>query len=207
MIRPGRFDVKIEFTNATADQTQDLFKHFYPVDWLNEQSEDAGVKDCTCGSGAVSEKGHIHHDLQANYTQHSINTLALEFADVLAPAFEGKGVSMAALQAYLLTKKDDPKLALAGAAEWANEQAQKSKAVLEEEEKIQKEEERLKKLEEEKLKKAEQEEEEEKLKQAEQEKKAAEGADIKPVLTLTTAEEEEEYENVNADEVIPSSPS
>lgn len=110
--RAGRFDVQIPFFNATPDQAKGLFKHFYPV--IDSASDLTDASD--------EKKQVIPVDQQRE--------LADGFADALFPPptaitdqFQGeksKGVSMAALQGYLLRFKDDPHAAVAEAREWVD---------------------------------------------------------------------------------------
>lgn len=168
---------------------------------------------CSCRQGknlstdsSGVEKPHLHTG--GKYDQDMIDELSMRFADALAPALDGDLISMAALQAYLLTRKDDPHKAVAEAAEWAEELVKKAdeqdEAKKEKEEKERKEED-AKKKEEEDMKKKEEEE---------GEKTDAGPTDEKPVLAVnmtdttdTTTAGEEGYDTVNAEDVVPSSPS
>jgi chaperone BCS1 len=111
--RAGRFDVQIPFYHATLQQASDLFKHFYPIPESTEETTDGS-----------DEKKQI-------VTPAELDDLASEFADGIFPkstdvakansedAMVGSGISMAALQGYLLGHKDEPMAAIQGARAWA----------------------------------------------------------------------------------------
>lgn len=82
--RPGRFDISISFDIATHTQIKLLFEHFYP-----NSTVPADIQICD-------------KDILAD------NHLVTEFANAFVPeiqaeeSFQVKGVSMAAVQGYLL---------------------------------------------------------------------------------------------------------
>jgi chaperone BCS1 len=111
--RAGRFDVRLTFSNAIPAQARALFLHFYPLaDFLQiNHADDTSREKASVGITSQS-------DLEA---------MADDFATVVFPT--GKpdeaggrhdvGVSMAALQGYLLQYKEDPRNAVEDAGGWA----------------------------------------------------------------------------------------
>jgi hypothetical protein len=94
--RPGRFDVKVTFLDATPGQAEQLFKHFYHARG-------------TPASGEDNEKLII----QAREFSDCV------FRDLKLSNGEDVKVSMAALQGFLLQHKSDGGAAVAGAEAWA----------------------------------------------------------------------------------------
>ncbi|WVW78709.1 hypothetical protein I302_100669 [Kwoniella bestiolae CBS 10118] len=121
--RPGRFDLQLSFKDATFDQAKALFKHFFPLsDFANHPNATARV---------VDEK----ESPEVIQSEEDLDALAHQFAEgVFFPSpseesqnGEGKvkveiefGLSMAALQGFLLTHKKTPRLAAEKSSEWSN---------------------------------------------------------------------------------------
>lgn len=94
--RPGRFDVRIAFYDATPEQAVSLFKHFYPLEDITAQPTEKSVN-----------------------AQTELDELAKQFADGIFNSDFKLEVSMAALQGYLLQQKNELRLAAEGAEVWA----------------------------------------------------------------------------------------
>ncbi|WWC87138.1 uncharacterized protein L201_002024 [Kwoniella dendrophila CBS 6074] len=144
--RAGRFDVQIAFEDATFDQAKLLYKHFYPSsDFGKEVDEDAELSS-TVDVEFSETTELIGEKLQEQGTRKSTNRMASEeqldglaeqFAQGIFNATNGSkveadvksesepeldidlGISMAALQNYLLTHKDNPHSAATKASDWS----------------------------------------------------------------------------------------
>jgi len=111
--RAGRFDVRLTFSDAIPSQARALFLHFYPL----ADFQQTGHADDTS-----REKASLGIS-----SQDDLDALAADFAAAVFPTGDanevgGKpdvGVSMAALQGYLLQHKEDPTKAVDDAGEWA----------------------------------------------------------------------------------------
>lgn len=111
--RAGRFDVRLTFSDAIPCQARALFLHFYPLaDFQQtEHADDMSREKVSLGISS----------------QDDLDALADDFAAAVFPTGNanevgGKsdvGVSMAALQGYLLQHKEDPRKAVDDAGEWA----------------------------------------------------------------------------------------
>lgn len=108
LIRPGRVDMTIQFTNASQDQLAYIFESIY----RNMESSESGDQEPLDSEVDIeSEDTSIANDVHLE----RISTLARQFAqDVPHDVF-----SPAEIQGYLLTWKDDPEIAVEKAAEWA----------------------------------------------------------------------------------------
>ena len=115
LIRPGRVDLQVEFTNATQPQIQALFVRMYQL--TSEKSVAAPGRR----PGNVAEletKGEKRaEEVQVSEKDDQIERLAQSFAQICP----GDAFSPAEVQGYLLTKKHDPEGAVAGAAKWRDE--------------------------------------------------------------------------------------
>jgi chaperone BCS1 len=96
--RAGRFDIRIQFTNATPLQAQDLYLHFYPLsDFASTDTEEI-------------ESPILEKVSKGITSQMDLETLAERFSKAIfrdgrsdfVGGVKGKSVSMAALQGYLL---------------------------------------------------------------------------------------------------------
>lgn len=112
--RAGRFDVQIQFDDATPEQASDIFKHFYPHSEANEKATDS-----------IDEKEYPR-------TEADVDKLATDFAAAIFSmkneGCTGKvGISMAALQGFLLGYKEDYPGAIRFVAGWAAQHAEPKK--------------------------------------------------------------------------------
>lgn len=105
--RPGRFDVHVAFDYAVHSQAVDLFKHFYPLSWINHVLPANTDEESTEKSSPYEFKN-----------QDDIDRGAQQFADSIMNK-EIK-VSVATIQAFLLLYKKDPVMALDKVDEWAD---------------------------------------------------------------------------------------
>lgn len=87
--RPGRFDVWLQFHNATKTQARDLFLHFFPPPKLHVSTSDQSQK--------TEDKSEITEELDRIQ-------LAQQFADCIP---DGR-YSVAALQGFLMGYKGQP---------------------------------------------------------------------------------------------------
>ncbi|WWD00331.1 hypothetical protein V866_007243 [Kwoniella sp. B9012] len=122
--RPGRFDVQLSFKNATFEQAKALFKHFFPLsDFINIPKSENMIDDekMTEDEGLIRSEEELD-ELAHQFAQgifHPSTSIAETEDDKLEVEVEF-GVSMAALQGYLLTHKKTPRLAACKAQEWSN---------------------------------------------------------------------------------------
>ncbi|KAI0377462.1 BCS1 N terminal-domain-containing protein [Hypomontagnella monticulosa] len=108
LIRPGRIDMQVAFSNATSEQAKELFIRMYEPDQstsiVASSSEKSGPKATT----PVGEPGDLDTSTQ------ELEAIASEFgAKIPDGAF-----SPAEIQGYLLKRKNDPRKALVEADEW-----------------------------------------------------------------------------------------
>ncbi|KAJ7484956.1 P-loop containing nucleoside triphosphate hydrolase protein [Mycena galericulata] len=109
LIRPGRMDLKIQYGLATSEQLEQMFDRFYPFD---------GEKDnLSAGIGC-----YFSNTTGERLSGDELAALAKEFAAAIPPS----RYSIAQLQGYLLSSKNDPEGALAGIGAWiAAQEAEK----------------------------------------------------------------------------------
>ncbi|KAJ7199026.1 P-loop containing nucleoside triphosphate hydrolase protein [Mycena pura] len=117
LIRPGRMDLKIQYGLATTEQLEQMFDRFYPYN--PDLADDAGQAIGCYYSSTSPARERLSASVLA--------VLAREFA-MAVPA---NRFSIAQLQGYLLTWKNDPQAALAGIGAWIERQ-QKEKQEIDE---------------------------------------------------------------------------
>ncbi|KAJ6455323.1 hypothetical protein C8R47DRAFT_1228270 [Mycena vitilis] len=110
LIRPGRMDLKIKYGLATTGQIEQVFKVFFPA--LSALNDD----DAEVGQAAFP-----------SYTTEDLERYATDFASTIP----SEAYSIAQIQGYLLTKKQDPAGALQGASAWLVSQQAERRAMLE----------------------------------------------------------------------------
>jgi len=131
LIRPGRVDMKVEFTMATRSQIRELFIRMYSSDTMKPTKQltnsnfhravgrDLDEKmpngDTTANGGASTPVGISRHSV---IPLSELKHIADEFASCLP---EGK-FTPAEIQGFLLTRKKEPKRALAEVVEWRETQ-------------------------------------------------------------------------------------
>ncbi|MCJ1364043.1 hypothetical protein MMC16_003152 [Acarospora aff. strigata] len=131
LIRPGRVDMIVEFTMATRLQIRELFIRMYSSDAPKSTKQLANPNIHRAVGRDLEEKtanGDVHANgdatLSTNNTRYSIlplpelKRIADEFADCLP---EGK-FTPAEVQGFLLTRKKEPKKALAEVVAWSEAQ-------------------------------------------------------------------------------------
>ncbi|KAJ7721840.1 P-loop containing nucleoside triphosphate hydrolase protein [Mycena maculata] len=106
LIRPGRMDLKIQYGLATAEQLEQMFDRFYPYD--QESLAEFGPSIGCYFSQTTGER----------LSSAGLAGLAKEFTEAIPPA----RYSIAQLQGYLLSRKNDPEGAVAGIGVWIAEQ-------------------------------------------------------------------------------------
>lgn len=144
LIRPGRVDLQVAFTNATSEQARELFERMYEADSrtgvtsLPQQQQQqngtvangqaTGEKKTERRGGDEEEKeektvdaektalltGDALDDHRLDLTFEELQAVALEFASIIP---EGQ-FSPAELQGFLLKRKKDPKRAVEEAGPW-----------------------------------------------------------------------------------------
>lgn len=130
LLRPGRVDMQIAFTLATKHQIREIFSKMYhfsdqPVGsagviqekppltngYLHTNGDTKGING-SMGRISPSASATNHH-----YSEDDIKSLADEFAEMVP---EDK-FSPAEVQSFLITKKKDPKQAMAEVGKWRDE--------------------------------------------------------------------------------------
>ncbi|KAJ7036357.1 P-loop containing nucleoside triphosphate hydrolase protein [Mycena alexandri] len=111
LIRPGRMDLKIQYGLATNEQLEQMFDRFYP---FNEDS----VPELGPSIGCYFSK-----TTGVRLSAPALAALAKDFAAVIP---SGR-YSIAQLQGYLLSSKNDPEGALEGIGAWIEAQEKEKK--------------------------------------------------------------------------------
>lgn len=141
LIRPGRVDFQVAFTNATKEQATELFVRMYEADSRPEKKKntksghgDAANKGLSNGhaqnghaTAADSEGNDEHND--ALLTLQQLKVIAMDFAAQIP----GGHFSPAELQGFLLKRKKDPRKALDDVGLWVEamvkQKASKTKVI------------------------------------------------------------------------------
>ncbi len=105
LVRPGRIDKKVHFTNATQYQLHGLFLITYLSDASEEVHQTSAVKNEKIPTPVISDE--------------EIHKLAERFSTTL-PSNE---FTVAEVQGYLFPRRQDPRGALAGAAAWSEQKS------------------------------------------------------------------------------------
>ncbi|KAJ6596281.1 P-loop containing nucleoside triphosphate hydrolase protein [Mycena vulgaris] len=108
LIRAGRMDVKIKYGLATIEQIEQVFKVFFPTTDPDQQG-----------------------DTMENYSPPSTDDNVSRYATEFAAAIPSEMYSIAQIQGYLLTKKQDPLAALQGVHDWLMAQQMERRALAE----------------------------------------------------------------------------
>ncbi|WRT64999.1 uncharacterized protein IL334_001940 [Kwoniella shivajii] len=125
--RPGRFDLQLSFTNSTFDQAKNLFKHFFPFSDFSKN-----ILEPTNTELVVDEKSESDSGMKLIEGEDDLESLSTQFAEnvfstpIPAPSTDSHkekvevnfGVSMAALQGFLLIHKKEPRVAASKSLEW-----------------------------------------------------------------------------------------
>ncbi|CAD0020710.1 unnamed protein product [Aureobasidium pullulans] len=113
LIRAGRVDMQIAFTNATSSQIKSLFLRMYAVDNLPAVS--AGTKHLP-KIGMMKNFGDVAStgDTEKSLTEAELEILSTQFAELLP---EGK-FAPSDVQGYLLLHRKKPREAVEKAAAW-----------------------------------------------------------------------------------------
>lgn len=147
LIRPGRVDLQVAFTNATQEQARELFERMYEADSKRKPAAAAAAppvmngKPEANGHAEKTEKAGVLHAEQPQHDQHhrqngaAAGTISSEALDdhrldmtldelkVVAAEFADKipdGFSPAELQGFLLKRKKDPRRALVEVEYWVD---------------------------------------------------------------------------------------
>ncbi|KAI2619071.1 BCS1 N terminal-domain-containing protein [Hypomontagnella submonticulosa] len=106
LIRPGRIDMQVAFSNATSQQAKDLFIRMYEPDQsIAPSSSEKGSPKAIASVSGSGDPDSPKHELQA---------IAEEFGSKIP----GGAFSPAEIQGYLLMRKKEPRKALEEADEW-----------------------------------------------------------------------------------------
>lgn len=147
LIRPGRVDLQVAFTNATQEQARELFERMYEADSKRKPAAAASAPHPPAANGKPVANGHTEKPAAAHASEpdyHRPNgvpngvgggggTISSEALDdhrleitieelrVVAADFAARipdGFSPAELQGFLLKRKKDPRRALAEVDNW-----------------------------------------------------------------------------------------
>jgi chaperone BCS1 len=113
LLRPGRCDLKVHFSNASRDVIKGLFLAIYSAKDIRKKPSKKGAEKVVVEKLMINKHG---------LTEEQIKALAEEFAAKL-PEDE---LSPAEIQGYLLKNKMDPQNAVKGIEEWLSERALQS---------------------------------------------------------------------------------
>ena len=113
--RPGRFDVHVQFEDASPTQAEDLFAHFFkPKTAIADKETDSAIEEKSM-SDEATPPGKAFTDAIFDRPHKLSNDEPMSF-------------SMAALQGYLLRNKQDPQAAAQQARAWADDVEAKREA-------------------------------------------------------------------------------
>ncbi|KAK0635225.1 BCS1 N terminal-domain-containing protein [Bombardia bombarda] len=115
LIRPGRVDLKIPFTNATRDQAKELFVRMYELD-----TKAAGLLPSSPPSSPPPSITAGSEILPANNTPQpltidELSHIAAEFSSKIP---DNQIISSAEIQGFLLMRKKNPREAVEQVGEW-----------------------------------------------------------------------------------------
>lgn len=128
LIRPGRVDLQVAFTNATAEQARELFERMYEADSRGQHKSTDGAANGHAEPEKKTADGHVKVPADEktdvggaasagealDVTIEELKAVAQEFADVIPSA----QFSPAELQGFLLKRKKDPRRAVEEAGPW-----------------------------------------------------------------------------------------
>ncbi|KAH6611439.1 AAA ATPase [Trichoderma cornu-damae] len=112
LVRPGRVDVQVKFSNASSIQAGELFHRMYEASRLKETTKTAGMEDMADKSEQPTAK-HVAEELDG-ITAEEMKAISEEFGQRIP-----EGVfSPAEIQGFLLKRKKFPRRALDEVPEW-----------------------------------------------------------------------------------------
>lgn len=128
LIRPGRVDLQVAFTNATREQVRELFERMYEADSVRGGAAAAAANGHAGEKSAYAANGHakngeakdtvsadeVLNDHRLDLTLEQLKIVAHEFAEKV-PDMQ---FSPAELQGFLLKRKKDPRKALEEVGPW-----------------------------------------------------------------------------------------
>ncbi|KAJ4293593.1 hypothetical protein N0V90_008876 [Kalmusia sp. IMI 367209] len=128
LIRPGRVDLQVQFTLATRSQTRDIFKRMY---WTERDHKAPSSSSSPPKSSSKSDKLATTKLSSTREDEEFLELLAREpvfdiaepdqlerMAEEFAEAIPEGKFSPAEIQGFLLTRKKEPRRAVAEAVEW-----------------------------------------------------------------------------------------
>ena len=124
LIRPGRCDVRVEFTRLTKYQALKFFEYFYAPLTHSPDCEENGSKrgpgihednrTRTVDAGAGEKDSEVAANPLAVYTAARIRELAESFAERMPD----QGTSVSSIQGYLMRFKRQPECAVEEVLDW-----------------------------------------------------------------------------------------
>ncbi|KAI1813561.1 P-loop containing nucleoside triphosphate hydrolase protein [Poronia punctata] len=128
LIRPGRIDMQVQFTNATTEQARELFIRMYEADEMRPSKEGGDLKTITT-NGSPNGKSPLTAGVDLDINLDQLPHLARQFSEKI-PAGQ---FSPAEIQGYLLKRKKAPGQAVEEADKWVaaviEQKANKTKVI------------------------------------------------------------------------------
>lgn len=134
LIRPGRVDLQVQFTLATHSQTRDIFKRMYSttsseVAKFSSPSTQSRPSTPKSNQPSLSSSREDEEFLEMLAREpvldvldsEQLSKMAEDFADKIPPG----AFSPAEIQGFLLTRKKEPRRALAEVDDWKNGELRK----------------------------------------------------------------------------------
>ena len=118
LVRPGRIDVKVEFSKASRVQVRDIFANMYrPASSFDKIEEKKSVGGETVETDTEREE-RLQKEAKEKEEEEKLAWLAEQFAEGVPE----KAFSPAELQDYILLRKDQPQRAVGEVEEWVAKQ-------------------------------------------------------------------------------------
>ncbi|RDA87599.1 hypothetical protein CP532_3941 [Ophiocordyceps camponoti-leonardi (nom. inval.)] len=116
LVRPGRVDVQVAFTNASGVQAAELFRRMYELSSSRRMSDTKGKTDATTkGNDNDDDNNDDDDDGKLDVSgEKELEAVAAEFGRRMP---DGQ-ISPAEIQGFLLKRKKSPRKALEDAKEW-----------------------------------------------------------------------------------------
>ena len=113
LVRPGRIDVKVEFTKASAVQVREIFVNMYRSTFEPARAPEEGESE-------IEKEEREHQQRQEEEETRQLR----ELADQFARKVPGGKFSPAELQDYILLRKDQPLRAVQEVEAWVERESE-----------------------------------------------------------------------------------
>lgn len=128
LIRPGRVDLQVEFTNATQPQIRELFERMYGDDIATRSTQfvDTPVKSKALSSTATTLSLDRSSSEKKSLPEEPLSETELtEIASKFAAKIPDGVFSPAEIQGFLLKRKKEPRKAADEVGNWVKEMQQR----------------------------------------------------------------------------------